>query len=90
MKTEVFVTSIDRCDGGRSVRFNAFVGNRIIQLTAFLHRSGEMTVPDMALAFVRRAAKKQGFDVWDADRSVRAAVLDTLRSMTVLFSIGGE
>lgn len=88
MKTEVFVTSIDRCDGGRSVRFNAFVGNRIVQLTTFLHRSGSVTVPDLAL--VRCAAKKQGFDVLKADRSVRAAVLDTLRSMTVLFNIGGE
>ena len=88
MKTEVFVTSIDRCDGGRSVRFNAFVGNRVVQLTTFLHRSGAVTVPSLAL--VRCAAKKQGFDVLKADRSVRDAVLDTLRSMTVLFSIGGE
>ena len=88
MKTEVFVTSIDRCDGGRSVRFNAFVGNRIVQLTTFLYRSGAVTVPSLAL--VRCAAKKQGFDVLKTDRSVRAAVLDTLRSMTVLFNIGGE
>lgn len=88
MKTEVFVTSIDRCDGGRSVRFNAFVGNRVVQLTTFLDRSGSVTVPSLAL--VRCAAKKQGFDVLDADRSVRAAVLDTLGSIDVLFSIGGE
>lgn len=88
MKTEVFVTSIDRCDGGRSVRFNAFIGNRIVQLVTFLHRSGAVTVP--SLAFVRCAAKKQGFDVLNADRSVRAAVLDTLDSIDVLFSIGGE
>ena len=88
MKTEVFVTSIDRCDGGRSVRFNAFVGNRIVQITTFLPRSGAVTLPSLAL--VRCAAKKQGHDVLDADRSVRAAVLDTLGSIDVLFNIGGE
>ena len=88
MKTEVFVTSIDRCDGGRSVRFNAFVGNRVIQLTTFLHRCGAMTVP--SLTVVRCAAKKQGYDALKAERSVRAAVLDTMRSMTVLFNTGGE
>ena len=88
MKTEVFVTSIDRCAGGRSVRFNAFVGNRVVQLTTFLDRSGSVTVPDLAL--VRCAAKKQGHDVLMSELSVRAAVLDTLRSIGVLFSIGGE
>ena len=88
MKTEVFVTSIDRCDGGRSVRFNAFVGNRVVQLTTFLDRSGSVTIPNLAL--VRCAAKKQGFNVLKADRSVRAAVRDTLRSINVLFNIGGE
>ena len=88
MKTEVFVTSIDRCDGGHSVRFNAFVGNRVVQLTTFLDRSGSVTVPSLAL--VRCAAKKQGFNVLKADRSVRAAVLDTLGSIDVLFNIGGE
>ena len=79
MKIEVFKTSVERCDDGRSVRFNAFVGNRIVQITTCLHRCGAMTVPSLAL--VRYAAKKQGYDIVKAELSVRAAVLDTMDSM---------
>ena len=49
MTPQVFVTYIERSDSGRSVGFNAFVGNRIVQLRTFLDRSGSMTIPDFAL-----------------------------------------
>ena len=86
MTPEVFVTYIERSDSGRSVGFNAFVGNRIVQLRTFLDRSGSMTIPDFAL--VRCAAKKQSFDVREVERSVRCAVVDTLGSLDKLFKIG--
>ena len=86
MTPEVFVTYIERSNSGRSVGFNAFVGNRIVQLRTFLDRSGSMTIPDFAL--VRCAAKKQSFNVREVERSVRHSVVDTLGSLNEPSNIG--
>ena len=79
MRLEVFRTYIERSGSGRSVGFNAFVGNRIVQIRTFLDRSGSMTIPDFAL--VRCAAKKQSFDVREVELSVRRSVVDALGSL---------
>ena len=86
MTPQVFVNYIERSDSGRSVGFNAFVGNRIVQLRTFLDRSGSMTIPDFAL--IRCAAIKQSFNVLEVERSVRHSVVDTLGSLDELSKIG--
>ena len=86
MRLEVFRTYIEHSVSGRSVGFNAFVGNRIVQIRAFLDYSGSMTIPDFAP--VRCAAKRQSFDVREVERSVRRSVVDSLGSLDELFKIG--